>query len=65
MVATYVLVPGGWDGTWHWRSIAQLLQAPGHEVLAVTLTGLGERAHLAPISPARKPKRNWASLVES
>lgn len=46
-MATFVLVPGGWDGAWHWRSIARLLQAAGQEVLAVTLTGLGERAHLA------------------
>lgn len=46
-MASFVLVPGGWDGAWHWRSIARLLQAAGQEVLAVTLTGLGERAHLA------------------
>lgn len=44
---TYVLVPGGWSGGWQWRSAARLLQAEGHEVFAVTLTGLGERWHLA------------------
>lgn len=48
-MATYVLVHGGWDGGWHWRPIARLLQAAGHEAFPVTLTGLGERSHL--VSP--------------
>jgi pimeloyl-ACP methyl ester carboxylesterase len=46
-MATYVLVHGGWDGGWFWRPVARLLQAEVHEVFTATLTGSGERAHLA------------------
>jgi pimeloyl-ACP methyl ester carboxylesterase len=46
-VATYVLVHRGWDAGWAWRSDARELQAAGHEVFTPTLTGSGERAHLA------------------
>jgi pimeloyl-ACP methyl ester carboxylesterase len=46
-MATYVLVHGGWDGGWSWKAVAQELQAAGHEVYRPTLTGSGERAHLA------------------
>ncbi len=44
---TYVLVHGAWGGGWDWRTVADLLGAQGHRVLRVTLTGLGERVHLA------------------
>ena len=44
---TYVLVHGAWGGGWDWRTIADGLQAEGHRVYRATLTGLGERAHLA------------------
>lgn len=46
-MGTYVLVHGGWDGAWFWRPVARLLQRAGHEVFTPTLTGLGERVHLA------------------
>ena len=46
-MATYVLVHGGWDGGWSWRGVARHLQAAGHEVFRPTLTGSGERVHLA------------------
>ncbi len=46
-MATFVLVAGAWHGGWCWRKVVPLLQAAGHEVFAPTLTGLGERAHLA------------------
>ena len=49
-MATFVIVHGGFSGAWEWRAFAPLLQQAGHEVLRTTLTGLGERAHLA--SPA-------------
>lgn len=45
-MTTYVLVPGFWLGGWAWRSVAEKLRARGHDVYAVTLTGLGERVHL-------------------
>jgi pimeloyl-ACP methyl ester carboxylesterase len=46
-MTTFVIVHGGWDGGWAWRGIARELQASGHEVFTATLTGSGERAHLA------------------
>ena len=46
-MATYVLCHGGWAGGWQWRDVASILRAAGHEVYTPTLTGLGERAHLA------------------
>jgi pimeloyl-ACP methyl ester carboxylesterase len=45
-MATLVIVHGGWGGGWEWRDVERLLRADGHEVSRVTLTGLGERAHL-------------------
>jgi len=46
-MATFVLVHGAWHGGWCWRKVAPLLRAGGHAVHAPTLTGLGERVHLA------------------
>jgi pimeloyl-ACP methyl ester carboxylesterase len=46
-MAVYVLVHGSWLGGWVWRKVAPRLRAAGHEVYAPSLTGLGERAHLA------------------
>jgi pimeloyl-ACP methyl ester carboxylesterase len=42
-----VLVPGACLGGWAWHDVASELRARGHEVYPVTLTGLGERVHLA------------------
>ena len=42
-----VLVPGAWLGGWAWRDVARRLRAAGHDVFPATLTGLGERVHLA------------------
>jgi pimeloyl-ACP methyl ester carboxylesterase len=46
-MATYVLVPGAWLGGWAWQPIARQLRDRGHDVYPVTLTGLGDRVHLA------------------
>jgi pimeloyl-ACP methyl ester carboxylesterase len=46
-MATFVLVPGFWLGAWVWKDVAGRLRAGGHEVYPLTLTGLGDRAHLA------------------
>jgi pimeloyl-ACP methyl ester carboxylesterase len=46
-VSVYVLVHGGFYGGWGWAQVARSLRAAGHEVYTPTLTGLGERAHLA------------------
>jgi len=42
-----VLVPGACLGGWVWQAVAGRLRAQGHDVYPVTLTGLGERVHLA------------------
>ena len=39
-MATYVLVPGGWHGGWAFDAVARLLKDAGHEVAALTLSGL-------------------------
>jgi pimeloyl-ACP methyl ester carboxylesterase len=44
---TYVLVHGAWGGNHSWRDFAPMLWTQGHEVFAPSLTGLGERVHLA------------------
>ena len=49
-MANFVLVHGAWHGGWCWRRVVQALMAEGHRAHAVTLTGVGERAHL--MSPA-------------
>ena len=46
-MSTYVLVGGAWIGGWAWQNVARQLRANGHDVYPATLTGLGERAHLA------------------
>jgi pimeloyl-ACP methyl ester carboxylesterase len=46
-MTTYVLVPGFWLGAWAWRLVTDELHSRGHDVHALSLTGMGERAHLA------------------
>lgn len=41
-----VLVHGAWHGAWCWRRVLPLLRGAGVQSHAVTLTGVGERAHL-------------------
>jgi pimeloyl-ACP methyl ester carboxylesterase len=43
----FVLIHGAWHGGWCWTRVARLLRGAGHEVYTPTLTGLGERVHLA------------------
>lgn len=44
---TYVIVHGAWGGGWDWRGVDSLLTASTNRVYRPTLTGLGERVHLA------------------
>jgi pimeloyl-ACP methyl ester carboxylesterase len=43
---TFVLVHGGWHGSWCWKRVRKQLAINGHDVFTPTLTGLGERSHL-------------------
>ncbi len=42
-----VLLHGAWHGGWCWRKVVPLLRERGHDVWVPTLSGLGERRHLA------------------
>ena len=46
-MAEIVMVAAAWHGGWAVTPIARKLRARGHEVFTPTLTGLGERSHLA------------------
>lgn len=48
----FVLVPGAWHGAWAWERVSERLQRAGHEVEAVTLPGLSERADAGAVTLA-------------
>lgn len=50
-MTTFVLVHGAWHGGWCWWKTAPLLRDAGHLVYAPSLTGLGDREHLARLIP--------------
>lgn len=39
-MATFVLVPGAWHGSWAFETVTPLLEAMGHTTYPLTLTGL-------------------------
>jgi pimeloyl-ACP methyl ester carboxylesterase len=45
--STYVIVHGAWGGGWAFKEVDRLLTADGNHVYRPTLTGLGEKSHLA------------------
>ena len=44
---TFVIVHGAWGGSWAFRRVEALLREKGYDVYRPSLTGQGERAHLA------------------
>ena len=46
-MAQFVLVPGAWLGAWAWQGVTSILEKEGHSAYPVTLTGMGDRVHLA------------------
>lgn len=46
-MAAIVIVHGAVGGGWEWREVAALLRTPRHDVFTPSLTGYGERVHLA------------------
>ena len=46
-MAAIVLVGGSFLGSWAWEKVTPALRAAGHDVHPVTLTGAGDRFHLA------------------
>ncbi|MFF2380772.1 alpha/beta fold hydrolase [Streptomyces sp. NPDC058108] len=45
-MSTYLLVHGAWHNGECWKRVVPLLEAAGHRVLAPSLTGYGDTAHL-------------------
>ncbi len=41
------MVPGAWLGAWCWKNVVPVLEEKGSSAYPVTLTGMGDRAHLA------------------
>lgn len=41
-MATFILIPGGWQGGWVYQKVADILTAHGHKALPITLSGLGD-----------------------
>lgn len=62
-MADFVLVHGAWHGGWCWRDVVRFLTAAGHRAHAVTLTGVGERAHL--MSPAITLETHIADVMKA
>lgn len=46
-MATFLVAHGAWTGGWFWRKMFDPLRKLGHELIVPTMTGLGERHHLA------------------
>lgn len=57
-MTAYVLVPGGHMGGWLWQDVVDRLRERGAEACAATLTGMGDRRHLA------APETNLETHIE-
>ena len=41
-MATFILIPGGWQGGWAFEKVAGLHTAQGHRAEPLTMAGLGD-----------------------
>lgn len=65
-MADFVLVHGAWHGAWCWKKILPGLWQAGHRAFAVTLSGVGERAHqLSPDIGLRTHIDDVAAVIEA
>ncbi|WP_369523155.1 alpha/beta fold hydrolase [Brucella anthropi] len=62
-MATFILIPGGWQGGWVYRNLADILTRHGHNVVPVTLSGLGDVP--APMTNLESHIGEVAELVQS
>ena len=61
-----VLVHGAWHGAWCWSRLLPRLRSAGVDTHAVTLSGLGERAHLmAPTIDLHTHIQDVIGLIEA
>ena len=51
-MSTFVLVPGGWHGSWCYETVVPLLERAGHTVHAMTLTGLRPDDYVTTVATA-------------
>lgn len=62
----FVLVHGAWQGAWCWQRVLPGLWRGGHRAFAVTLTGVGERAHqLSPAIRLQTHVNDVAAVIEA
>jgi len=70
-MATFILVPGGWQGGWVYQQVADLLTAHGHAAMPITLSGLGDSpaplanldTHIAEVVDVVRAQRDDVVLV--
>ncbi|MBW8722499.1 MAG: alpha/beta hydrolase [Polaromonas sp.] len=70
-MARFVLVPGGWHGGWAFDAVSHALKIEGHEVQALTLSGLGDgpasganlESHIGEVAQAIRSRDTPAILV--
>ncbi len=46
-MSIFVVAHGAWSAGWGWKKMHPLMAARGHRLVTPTMTGLGERVHLA------------------
>ena len=62
-MATILLIPGAWHGSWCWSQLKPLLEASGHHVLTPDLAGTGDDSAAAPAQPLAAWADQVAALV--
>lgn len=70
-MATFILIPGGWQGGWVYQQVAEILAAHGHKALPITLSGLGDapapmanlETHIGEVVSAVKSQQGDVVLV--
>jgi pimeloyl-ACP methyl ester carboxylesterase len=65
-MATIVLAHGAWSSAWAWARMRPLMREAGHDFYAPSLTGLGDRAHLAhPLVDLETHIRDVCAVIET
>jgi pimeloyl-ACP methyl ester carboxylesterase len=70
-MATFILIPGGWQGGWAYQKVADILTSHGHKALPITLSGLGDapaptanlEAHIGEVVSAVRSQRDDLVIV--
>jgi pimeloyl-ACP methyl ester carboxylesterase len=70
-MATFILIPGGWQGGWAYQKVADILTSHGHKALPITLSGLGDapaptanlETHIGEVVSAMKWQRDDLVIV--